>query len=311
MRAPLLTSLARAATLAAAAATVGACGFLPEDDFTGKRAGDGIAPWTDLGPAQVCLGNQYLGPPDSPPGGLCFDQNRGEEPCVDDGGCGSREACVCGRCIVPYCASASDCAADRVCTFASHRCDVPCFTDDQCAGPGDAVCFNGVCRGRCLDDSECQTGEVCNSQSYCVTAACEDDQGCLAGERCRVQAVPRRMAEPSPLVTTSPARQVVLWLEVSDPNQVDQTAIWRAVAADGVHFAMSPASPVLEVGTTAAAPSVVATADGYAMYLEVDGGASIQVATSSDGIAWSTPTVALTGGAGPAAARAPSAVVLP
>ena len=58
MRCPLLLLVA----------LVAGCGFLPEDNFTGKRAGDGIAPWTDLGPVQVCFGNQYLSPPDGEPG---------------------------------------------------------------------------------------------------------------------------------------------------------------------------------------------------------------------------------------------------
>src|SRR5690349_1444746 len=114
------------------ATLISACGFLPEDDFTGARAGDGIAPWQDLGPVQVCLGNQYLGPPDSTPGGLCFDQNVQEASCTDDGDCRSRESCVCGRCTVAYCASASDCSADRVCTFAEHRCDLSCATGADC-----------------------------------------------------------------------------------------------------------------------------------------------------------------------------------
>src|SRR4051794_10097525 len=108
------------------------CGFLGSDSFTGTRTGDGIAPWTQLGPAQLCLGNQYLGPPDAAPGGLCFDQNVTEERCTLDGDCRSREACVCGRCTVAYCASASDCGAERVCSFAEHRCDLACLSGDDC-----------------------------------------------------------------------------------------------------------------------------------------------------------------------------------
>ncbi len=293
------------------AVALGACGFLPEDDFTGKRAGDGIAPWTDLGPVQVCLGNQYLGPAANPPGGLCFDENISEEPCTRDSQCGSREACVCGRCTVAYCAAASDCTGGRTCSFSERRCDVPCFADSECAGPGDTTCFNGVCRGRCLDDSECQTGEICDSRNYCTTADCEDDDGCLAGERCRVQRVPRQVLEPSPLATSTPARQIVLWLEVSDPVQVTQTAIWRAISSDGIHFTMSPAQPVVIDGNTARAPSVIRTDAGYAMYYEASAGAQIRVVTSTDGITWSAPVAAIPGGTGPAAARAPAAVRLP
>jgi hypothetical protein len=301
-----MRSLVLIAFLAASAA----CGFLPEDDFTGKRAGDGIAPWADLGPAQVCLGNEYLGPPDTTPGGLCSPTNSQEAPCLVDGDCRSREACVCGRCTVAYCATASDCSAGRVCTFAEHRCDLTCFTGDDC--PDGAECFNGVCRGRCLDASDCQSGEVCNSRNYCVSADCADDDACLATERCRVQRTPRQVLEPDPVVDTSRGLEIILYLEVADTLQRDQTAIWRAVSTDGRHFSMSPAEPVVVDGTTARAPSVVRTPDGgWAMYYEQGAGAEIRVVTSTDGITWGEPSTAITGGAGATAARSPSAVVLP
>lgn len=284
-----------------------ACGFLPEDDFTGKRAGDGIAPWEDLGPTQVCLGNQYLGGPETTPGGLCSETNAPEVSCTSDDDCRSREACVCGRCTVAYCSVASDCRPGQVCTFTQNRCDTPCFGEDDCAGPEE--CVSGTCRGRCLVDADCQTGEVCDSQNFCVTADCADDSGCLASERCRLQRLPRQVLEPSPVIGDD--RRVVLYLEVADQLQRDQTAIWRAVSSDGLSFAMSPAAPVVEDGTTARAPSVVRTPDGWAMYYEVGGGAELRVVTSVDGVSWSAPTTALAGGAGPAAARAPAAVVLP
>jgi len=291
------------------AATVSACGFLPEDAFTGKRAGDGIAPWADLGPVQVCLGNEFLGPPDTTPGGLCSPRNAPSQACTRDGECGSRESCVCGRCTVAYCATASDCSDGRICTFAEHRCDLTCFTGDDC--PDGAECFNGVCRGRCVDDGDCQSGEVCNSRNYCVSADCAGDADCLATEQCRLQRTPRQVLEPSPVIDTSRGLEIVLYLEIADPLQRDQTAIWRAVSVDGRHFQMDPASPVVADGTTARAPSVVRTADGWAMYYEQGAGAEIRVVTSIDGVSWSDPHTAVIGGIGPAAARAPSAAVLP
>jgi hypothetical protein len=291
---------------------VSACGFLGDESFTGTRAGDGIAPWTALGPAQLCLGNQYLGPPDAPPGGLCFDENVTEERCLADSDCRSREACVCGRCTVAYCAAASDCGGDRICSFSEHRCDLACLSGADC--PDGAECRNAVCRGRCLDATDCQTGEVCNSMNVCVSADCEDDGGCVSGERCRVQRVPRQVRDPSAAidpVLAATGRPVVLWLEVADELQRTETAIWRAVSVDGVHFDFDPASPVLTDGTTARAPSVIAMSSGWAMYYEVDGGAEIRVATSPDGVAWSTPTRAIDGGIGATAIHAPSAVALP
>lgn len=284
--------------LVIAALWVGACGFLPEDDFTGKRAGDGIAPWTDLGPVQVCLGNEYLGPPDSTPGGLCFDQATQEAPCTADDDCRSREACVCGRCTIAYCSTASDCSGERICSFSEHRCDLTCFDGGDC--PDGAECRNGVCRGRCIDETDCQTGEVCSSQNVCVTADCVDDDGCLASERCHIQRTPRQVMEPSPAID---GEQIVLWLELSDPLQIDQTAIWRAVSRDGIHFTMSPASPVLEDGTIARAPSVIRTSEGWVMYYQA--GDEIRSSTSLDGISWTAPELAI------AAGHSPGAVALP
>ena len=74
----------RAAWLAVIAA---GCGFAPEEPFSGTRAGDGIAPWRDLGPAPVCLGNQFLGPDGTAAGGFCFDRSAIEAPCATDDVC--------------------------------------------------------------------------------------------------------------------------------------------------------------------------------------------------------------------------------
>ena len=283
------------------------CGFLPEDDFTGARVGDGIAPWTDLGPAPACLGNQFLGPPTSTPGGFCFDRNRIEPPCTDDRDCGSREACTCGRCTVPYCTTASDCSGGRTCTFSENRCDVVCADATDCA-PGEE-CFNGTCRGRCERDDECQTGEVCNSRNYCVTVDCPDDAGCQTGESCHVQRVPRLVLEPFAVAGPGSPR-VVLYMELGEAG-VPVRAIWRAVSDDGVRFTLQPARPVLEDGGAAHAPSLVRQGQGWLMYYEQGDGAAIKVASSSDGVTFGAGTVVLTGGPGLAAVRAPSAVLLP
>jgi hypothetical protein len=180
--------------------TLAACGFAPEERFSGAQLGDGIAPWRDLGPAPVCLGNEFLGPAGTPPGGFCFDRNQIEAPCTEADDCRSREACVCGRCTVAYCATASDCAADRICTFAQNRCDVRCVDAGDCAAGEE--CQNGACRGRCATSDECQTGEVCSSRNFCVTDACAVDGECAAGERCHIQ----RCRAWSPSRSRSPTR---------------------------------------------------------------------------------------------------------
>lgn len=292
--------------LAALAALSVTCGFAPETPFSGLQAGDGIAPWRDLGPAPVCLGNQYLGPPATPAGGFCFDRNLVEAPCTRDDQCGSREACVCGKCSVAYCATASDCASDRVCTFAQHRCDVACADATDCA-PGEE-CSNGACRGRCLTDDECQTGEVCSSRNFCVTDDCAVDGECGASERCHIQRVPRAVTEP---FAVAEAGGVVLYLEVGDASQPQLRAIWRAESDDGVRFTFDPAQPVLADGGAAHAPSLVKADDGWALYYESGDGAAIKVATSPDGRSFGAPRVVLTGGIGAAAIHSPTAVRLP
>ncbi|MBK9032427.1 MAG: hypothetical protein IPL61_14140 [Myxococcales bacterium] len=285
-----------------------ACGFASEEPFSGARTGDGVAPWRDLGPAPVCLGNQFLGPVAAAPGGFCFDRSQIEAPCADDGDCRSREACVCGRCTVPYCATASDCAADRVCTFSQHRCDLACSDAGACA-PGEE-CSNGTCRGRCATSSECQTGEVCSSRNFCVTDDCAVDGECTGSESCHVQRVPRVVAEPFAVAATDGLR-VILYLEVGAEAQPTQRSIWRATSRDGVQFRFDPARPVLEDAGAAHAPSLVATATGWALYYESGDGAAIKVATSTDGVSFGAGQVVLTGGVGPAAIHAPSAVALP
>ncbi len=296
----------RVAVLAATVIAAG-CGFLPEDDFTGARIGDGIAPWTDLGPAPACLGNQFLGPPTSTAGGFCFDRNRVEAPCRDDGDCGSREACSCGRCTIPYCTAASDCARGRVCSFSENRCDVVCADATDCAAGEE--CFNGTCRGRCDTSDECQTGEVCNSRNYCVTADCADDGGCQAGERCHVQRVPRLVTEPFAVASPDLPR-VVLYVEIGD-DALPMRSIWRAESPDGIHFDFSPARAVVDDGSAAHAPSLVRTDGGWAMYYQFGDGAAIKVARSPDGVSFGDGTVVLAGGTGAAAVRSPSAVRLP
>ncbi len=289
------------------AVLIGGCGFLPEDDFTGARVGDGVAPWTDLGPAPVCLGNQFLGPPTSLPGGFCYDRNQVEDPCLRDDDCESRETCVCNRCTIAYCTAASDCAGGRSCSFSENRCDTKCANVTDCA-PGEE-CFNGACRGRCDTDDECQRGEVCSSRNYCVTVDCADDAGCQAGERCHVQRVPRLVLEPFAVAQRESPR-IVLYVELGDAAQ-PQRAIWRAISDDGIRFEFEPAQPALEDGGAAHAPSIVRTATAWFLYYESGDGAAIKVSSSTDGFRFTPGTVVLAGGSGPSALHAPSAVLLP
>ena len=116
--------------------------------------------------------------------------------------------------------------------------------------------------------------------------------------------------EPSPLAGASSPR-VTLYLEVGDAVQPTRRAIWRALSDDGVRFRFDPARPVLEDAGAAHAPSAIAAAGGVVLYYEAGDGAAIKVARSDDGVTFGTPTLALAGGLGAAAVRAPAAVALP
>lgn len=301
----------RAVTIAAVLAVLTGCGFAPEDDFTGTRVGDGIAPWTDLGAVQLCLGTVFLGPPADPPGGMCTANTLVQAPCLADGDCRSRESCVCGRCIVQYCRTNSDCGNGRVCSFSENRCDVPCARDTDCGD--DSECFNSTCRGRCETDLDCQAGEVCNSLNRCITADCSETNDCLAGELCQLQRVPRVAREPTILAGQSTAEpRFTMWLELSEELAQDRRAIWRAVSDDGVHYRINPAMPVVTDADAAHAPSVIREPAGFGLYYEQGDGAQLKYAQSADGINFSPGVQVLAGVAGTGGAvRTPSAVLLP
>ena len=284
----------RASSLAVVA--LAGCGLAPDPDV-GPGASSGIAPWCDLGTVVVCLGEQSFGPPAAPPGGMCVRETAAAAACDADADCRSREVCFCGRCTVEYCAAASDCVAPRYCNFAQHRCDLAC-------GPGTPTCsdqeqcIGGVCRGRCLDSTDCQFGEVCEA-NVCIGDDCGDVTGCLVGERCDLQRLPQQVLEPAPSVDPATGR-VVLYLDLAAPTTPDARAIWRAVSDDGIRFAIDPPSPVIQ---GARAPSAIV--DAGIAYLYFEDAVGLNVATSSDGIAFGPRTTVLVG----SDLRTPSAVL--
>jgi hypothetical protein len=266
------------------------CGLTPQDDLTGKRVGDGIAPWQDLGAAELCLGNDRIGPAGSAVGGFCLDINiLPEEGCQADDDCGSRELCVCGRCTVKFCSSNAECGGG-VCNFSERRCMQPCRDDDDCPGRAE-LCSAGVCKGRCGMDDDCQYGEVCGSQGRCVVGSCDDDGDCLGDEFCRVQREPRRTDEPS-VLTTADGDGYVMYLEM-DNEAGTQSAIWRAVSGDGVHFRFNPAEPLITEAGDVHAPSAVKLEGGVTLFYDTTLG--IARADSADGEIFGDPDVVITG----------------
>jgi hypothetical protein len=281
-----------------ALAVVCGCGLGPAPDQITPTSGTGIAPWTELGAAQVCLGDQTLGPPASAVGGFCANADASGAACSDDSACDSRQVCVCGRCTIAYCATASDCAAPRVCNFIEHRCDLPCGASSECAAG--EQCISGSCRGRCVRNEDCQHGEVCDSMNVCIADDCAGDGDCLTGERCEIQRVPRQVLEPGPVAGFG--APVVLYLDLALPASPDLRAIYRAISDDGVHFRLDPATPVL---SDARAPSPVVDGGRLYLYFEQGDGLALRVATSGDGIAFE-PAVTLLSSA--TKLRAPTAV---
>ncbi len=274
-----------------------ACGFAPQDSFTGRRIGDGISPWKDLGAIELCLGNDRIGPAGSEVGGLCV---AGDAPpdttCLADADCRSREMCVCGRCTLKYCSVASECGDTRVCAFSEKRCLPTCIVDADCVGAGE-FCAGGVCKARCTATAECQTGEICNSSGRCTIAPCSVATDCRAGEACREQRMPRATTEPSPLADGT---RIVLYLEMADPTGAARQ-IWRASSADGRLFAFDPPQPVIAAG---GAPSLVRMGAGYRVYFETPEG--ISSADSSDGRSFGDASLVI-----PGDYHAPGAAVLP
>ncbi len=254
---------ARAIAIALALA---GCGLLPEEDLTGRRIGDGVAPWQDLGPLPLCLGTRHVGPPGSVVGGFCQpDDTPPQLVCDADADCAARERCVCGRCTVQFCTSASECGAEKVCI--DRLCSVPCAGDADCGGG--ETCLNGGCRGACQDSRDCLAGEVCSTtQRRCIVDDCVDETGCPATDFCDVQREPRDVAEPTVLAR---AGGFTMWLEMSDANPADR-AIWRAVSSDGLAYRLDPAVPVLEAAGDAHAPAAVDDQRGCLLYYETAGG---------------------------------------
>ncbi|MEO8705296.1 MAG: hypothetical protein ABI867_34960 [Kofleriaceae bacterium] len=274
-------------------ALVAGCGLAPEGGSVGGPSA-GITPWQDLGTVVVCAGEQSLGPPAAPPGGLCVRAEFTAAACTTNAECRSREVCFCGRCTVEFCAAASDCEAPRFCNFAQHRCDLACGPGEP-ACAGDEQCIAGVCRERCLDSTDCQFGEVCDANT-CIGDDCSDASGCLAGERCDLQRIPQQVLEPAPALAGH-----VLYLDLADPATPEDRSIWRAVSADGIHFTLDPMTPVIE---GARAPSVIV--DGAETFVYFEDALGLDVARAGDGIAFSPRTTVLAG----TGLRAPAAVLV-
>ncbi len=262
------------------------CGLGPNDHFTGARQSSGVAPWVDLGGANLCEAPALLGPADSTPVGFCVpDSAQALRACTFDTECGARERCVCGRCSVQYCDSAAGCGKALSCDFKNKRCARKCSKTARCAFG--QTCRGGFCTAKCMTDSECAAGELCNQViQRCVVAACGDNANCLVGkEHCAIQRVPAEVREPALVPDVDPRKQPVLYVEI---RRMGRGAIYRALSPDGVGWTLDPAEPILEPAadeTRIGAPAAVRTDAGWLLFFDAGPmGTRIDRATSSDGV---------------------------
>lgn len=261
------------------------CGFGPNDNFTGARQATGIAPWADLGGANLCEKPALLGPADSTPVGFCVPDGTEPRACTQDPDCRPRERCVCGRCTVQYCDSAAGCGKDLSCDFTNKRCARKCSKAARC--PKGQTCRRGYCTSKCESSADCSAGELCSPTiKRCVVSACTGDERCLRGEEhCAIQRVPADVREPTLLAGLTPALEAVMFVE---RRSATGAGIHRAVSRDGLSWTLDPAAPVLAAAPgepPLGAPSVVETGAELVMFFAI-GGAQIGRATSPDGVRW-------------------------
>jgi hypothetical protein len=279
------------ALLVTLALSASACGFGPNDSFTGQRQATGIAPWADLGGANVCAQPALFGPADSEPVGFCVPDSAPQpRACAVDSECAARERCVCGRCSVQYCDSAAGCGKDLTCDFKNKRCARKCTKTARC--PFGQTCRGGYCTAKCETDAQCAQGELCSQTiKRCVVSSCTENAQCLVGmEHCSIQRVPGDLREPTLLPPRANGPQAVMFFEL---RRADRTVIHRAESLDGVGWTINPAEPVLEPGlerlggeTRVGAPSVVTLpSGGFVMFFDAGPtGDHIGRATSPDGV---------------------------
>ncbi|MBI2892892.1 MAG: hypothetical protein HYY06_05020 [Deltaproteobacteria bacterium] len=197
---------------------------------------DGIGPYRDLGPVQMCQAGGLLVATGPEASGFCVPSDSSAGPaCESDSACASRERCLCGRCVVPYCDKATDCRAGETCVVSSSRCGVSCAADEDCAE--EHSCDRGVCAARCTESGDCQRGESCSRlRSVCLANACTNEADCTSDERCDSQRIRRELREPAVLADGD---GLVLYVE-----DREERSILRARGANRDRFELE-VEPVL------------------------------------------------------------------
>lgn len=178
-------------------ALLAACGFQPISRENPPIPPDGLGPYREVGALALCQDGVALAATGPAQSGFCVpDDAPAPDACTSDDACGTRERCLCGRCVVPFCTGNESCRAGESCILGSSQCGITCALDEDCAGG--AACDRGRCAERCSEASECQRGESCSRlRGVCVAIACSEGAGCAADERCEPQTERRTLAEPA------------------------------------------------------------------------------------------------------------------
>lgn len=265
------------------------CGLAPHDATTPAAETDGTSGFVADGPIELCIGSTRVVSPSVASGsgaGVCANEGATPAACGADGDCRAPESCICGRCLALGCRGASDCPDGYVCSGGHGTCEKRCTADADCAP--DEACAIGGCARRCSDDSPCAFGQRCDSLSNtCGGQSCDDLTPCGAGRTCVAEQTVGDVREPS-LVTLGGAR--FAYVEVrTRANGAPAAAIYRARIATPHEWIADPETPVLagdgpNDAAQVGAPSALVRGAGVELYFATAGGASIERATSDDGV---------------------------
>jgi hypothetical protein len=268
-------------TVTLACAWLAGCGFLGIDGFDGTPIDDGLAPFGPERAVMLCIEGAQVADTTRPPG-LCRADDHVSAACDEDADCTAPEACVCGKCTAKLCEFSTECPEGTVCSGSPRRCLLRCTQDDECGFLG--VCESGTCLRACAEQSQCAVGELCLA-ARCRAIACgPGGPNCGPGEVCTHQLLSAEASGPSAVLREG---RVVLFVAIVESGTAE-SAIYRFVSDDGLQFFADPAAPVLTAGelgaVSVAAPSALVTGDGLLLFYEVDGGASIALATDPSGV---------------------------
>jgi len=269
----------RDALLALSSATLPvACGLLPSPSPAPPFPSDGVAPFGDASPIELCIGTGHVVSPGASGGvgAVCVSAGGQGAPCSSDAACDGNEHCVCGRCIVEPCTVGALCPQGQVC--ADNRCTKGCAADADC-GAGE-TCDAGGCTRTCSSNDACHYGERCDPLfGVCVAKLCSAAMSCAPGDTCEPEAVMGALHEPE-VVTVGGAS--VGYVELRSPGA--PSAIYRARIDTPGRWTADPAMPVLGgAAPGAGAPSVLVDGADVEMYFAVGTGQAIGHARSSDG----------------------------